>query len=156
MKGVWVGQAGPTFQDPLVESFFATTFSTSISTIGWIPSRPTDFWQSRYSSWSPTTSSWIVRLSWSNYWRRWFNVYIPRGRSWQQMRPDAVQWFITNSELLRNVGKMGKWAIIKRETLAVYRVGIVTTKDPAMSHWSIGRQQVSQWRFTDLHGCSSA
>lgn len=36
----------------------------------------------------------------------------------------------------------------------VYKAEVVTTGDPAMSHWSVGRQQVGQQHLIDPHNYS--
>ena len=46
-------------------------------------------------------------------------------------------------------------AIVKGGFLANSLEGTVTTRDPATSHWCVGRQQVGQQRLVDMHSCRS-
>lgn len=45
-------------------------------------------------------------------------IYIPRGRWRQQTKPVFSIWFITSSKQQRDVGKLGKLAVVKRNILA--------------------------------------
>lgn len=60
-------------------------------------------------------------------------MYSPWVRLRHQIRPN-ITW-LTNSKHLQNAGNMGKLAI---EEWMGYKADIVTIRDPAMSHWSVG------------------
>lgn len=68
----------------------------------------------------------------SSFWRDGL-MYSPWVRLRHQIRPN-ITW-LTNSKYLQNAGNMGKLAI---EEWMGYKADIVTIRDPAMSHWSVG------------------